>query len=34
MCLSGKVFLVGSYVPFYIVVGGRQFCAFQVEGCW
>jgi hypothetical protein len=34
MCLTGRVLLIGSYVPFCKDVDGRQFCVFQVEVCW
>jgi hypothetical protein len=30
VCLSVRVFVVGSYVPFLYAFGGRQLCAFQV----
>jgi hypothetical protein len=46
MCLSGRVLVVGSYVPFcwefgvrqlrafQVGVGGRQLCALLVGDCW
>jgi hypothetical protein len=34
MCTSGRVFVVGSYMPFRKRFGGRQLCSFQVGVCW
>jgi hypothetical protein len=30
LCLSGRGFVVGSYVPFFYGVGGRQLFTFLV----
>jgi hypothetical protein len=32
MCLYGGGLVVGSYVPFRKVAGGRQLCNFHVGG--
>jgi hypothetical protein len=31
MCLTGSGLVVGSYVPFWSVIGERQLCAFLLE---
>jgi hypothetical protein len=33
MCLFGRVLVLGSYVPFWLGVGGRHLCAFLVGVC-
>jgi hypothetical protein len=34
MCLSGNGLVVGSYVPFFKGVSGRQLYALLVGGWW
>jgi hypothetical protein len=34
MCTSGRILVVGSYVPFRYGFGGRQLCSFHVGVWW